>query len=116
MQPDWKKNKDRGYELMPAKEAAVPERKLRISGCITFNKPKAPVVSKVLRANNEFWSHEARWEKGVTGWKCVSGDGVLQRLVGMNPAQAKMELIRLGANWEWTVTAQEQPSGTPRSS
>lgn len=64
--------------------------------------PKQPVARKFLTASNEFWSETSLWEKKDGIWRCVSATGVLERLKGMNPAQAKVELLRLGAEWKWS--------------
>jgi len=40
------------------------------------------------------------WEKRM-GWKCVSAENPLGRLLGMTPQEAKVELLRLGASYEW---------------
>ncbi len=62
---------------------------------------KVAPMRKTLRAKNEFWTETADLEMCGGIWRCVSGTGVLVRLVGMNQLDAKNELLRLGATWAW---------------
>lgn len=63
--------------------------------------PPEPRASRLLRASNEFWSIESKWEKRGINWVCVLSQPPMERLVGMNPAQAKVELLRLSCRWSW---------------
>lgn len=61
-----------------------------------------PLLRKTMTACNEFWSESAEWHRIDGLWRCVGATGVLAQLKGMSPAQAKIELLRLGASWRWS--------------
>lgn len=94
----------RGYPLMakPGKRRKSGfYRAIKIKAAQVAVSAPARKVVKTMTAHNEFWQETAEWENRVGIWRCTGGTGVLVRLKGMNPAQAKLELLHLGASWEW---------------
>ena len=56
---------------------------------------------RMLRCWNEFWEARAVWEKRGNEWVGVQAAPIIEWMRGKVAAEAKLELARLGCNWEW---------------
>lgn len=61
-----------------------------------------PPKTQYLHATNEFWSASATWQRTDGLWRCISADDRLRWMVGKSQPEAKIELLRLGCNFEWS--------------
>lgn len=80
--PSWREAHPEFYRRMSAPEFG--ESKERLMWC-----------------RNEYWNAVATWklEEGI--WSCVQADTVIAWMRKMDPAQAKMELIKRGCDYGW---------------
>ena len=57
--------------------------------------------TKLLRVVTEHFVAGAEWRKVYGAWSCVRAAPILRWMAGMNRDQAKVALLRMGAQWEW---------------
>jgi hypothetical protein len=58
-------------------------------------------VTKLLRVCTEYYTAGAVWEKVFGVWSCARTAPILHWMRGKTPAQVHLELIRLGAEFQW---------------
>lgn len=54
-----------------------------------------------LDARNEFWSGSAIWQRARGIWVCTFADPPLQWMMRKPLPAVKLELLRMGCQWEW---------------
>lgn len=60
-----------------------------------------PNIERLMYCWNEFWTASALWRRKDGIWSCVSAAGQVAWMKGKSPAEAKLELARLGCGWQW---------------
>ena len=55
----------------------------------------------LLEVKTDFYQAMAKWKKIYGIWSCVEAGKEVRWMVGMSKEQAQLELLRLGAKWEW---------------
>jgi len=69
--------------------------------------------TRTLTVTTDFWTASCRWVFRYSKWEGVIFDKELGFLKGLTPEQARLELLGLGAKWQWSaVTDQPVPSPT----
>lgn len=65
--------------------------------------------TRVLTVSNPFWLARCRWIFRNGKWEAVIFEKELAFLKGLTPEQAKSELEKLGANWQWGAVEDREP-------
>lgn len=58
--------------------------------------------TRTLTVTTDFWTATCRWVFRYGKWEVVILDKELGFLKGLSPEQAKSELDKLGAKWQWS--------------
>jgi len=66
--------------------------------------------TRILTVTTDFWTAQSRWVFRYGKWECVITDKELGFLKGLSPEQARLELLGLGAKWQWTQVEDQSPS------
>lgn len=61
----------------------------------------APNAQRLMRAQNEFFTAGAIWQRCDGQWSCTLAAPILRWMLKLDPATAKIELARRGCSWEW---------------
>lgn len=62
-----------------------------------------PYQERVLKVSTEYFSAQARYRKVSGVWSCVAADEQIKWLKGMSCAEAKVNLLKMGAQTSWKV-------------
>jgi hypothetical protein len=55
----------------------------------------------VLHIKTEFYEAVAKWKKIYGIWSCIEAMKEVRWMKGMSKERAQLELLKLGATWEW---------------
>lgn len=70
-----------------------------------YRRQSAPIYSespdRLLWCSNEYATAGAVWQKKEGQWKCIATTPILKWMRGMNPVDAKMELLKRGYKFKW---------------
>jgi len=65
--------------------------------------------SLLLRVQTDYFVAGAVWEKIGGVWSCVKAAPIIKWLRGMNPNQAKIALLKMGAHYQFLPVGHGQP-------
>lgn len=68
--------------------------------CISDPRLK-PVRELLLRVDTGFYTAGALWRKVFGVWSCTKAAPILHWMVGQTPSEVHLELLKLGAEFEW---------------
>ena len=67
-----------------------------------------PVKTRTLTVSTPYWTASCRWVFRYGQWEAVIFDKELNFLKGLSPEQARDELEKLGATWQWGRVEDEE--------
>ncbi len=82
---------------------------LRILGPLN---PQPPIQIRLLRVETDYFCAGAVWRKIFNVWSCYKVAPILHWMKRMNPDQAKIALLKMGAKFEWLTPV---ATATPNS-
>lgn len=68
-----------------------------------------PNKSLLLYAQNEYFTAGAIWERKDGQWSCTKTAPILNWMRGLNPLDAKFELLKRGCSWQFLTGANSSP-------
>lgn len=70
---------------------------------LQFNShPQAPPdSSRMLYVQTEYFTAGAQWQRIHGIWSCTQAAPIIHWMQGMTPGNAKIQLLKMGARWEW---------------
>ena len=92
-------------ETRPSRAPALPPQEL--------NTNRVAVKTRILTVSTPFWTARCRWVYRNDTWEPVIFDKELNFLKGLTMLEAKAELEKLRAEWQWSPVRDEAvPSKT----
>lgn len=77
------------------------EEQVLINRCAMKDLPPNHGERKCLRVSTEYFTAGAEFEKVCGRWECVETAPILRWMRGKGPADIKLCLLRMNAQWEW---------------
>lgn len=96
---------NRGF-LFPVRRNRNPiwpftEEQRIINRCAMQELPKTIGPERLLRVSTQYFTAGAVWQKISGAWSCTHAAPILHWMKGINPDQAKLALLKMGAHYQF---------------